>query len=109
MKRKASALTLIATVPLTTHSLTDRLMATLGRSTPSANTRDLPDPLAEKRELRRMIRELEAENERLRRACKEAMGMMADESVSGSVATEDVAPMIETLRSALDGGGESDD
>jgi len=41
-------------------------MATLGRSTPSANTRDLPDPLAEKRELRRMIRELEAENERLR-------------------------------------------
>jgi len=44
-------------------------MATPGQSTPSTNTRDLPDPLAEKRELRRMVQELEAENERLRRKC----------------------------------------
>jgi len=80
-------------------------MASIGQSTRVSN-KDLPDPCGEKRELRRMVRELEAKNERLRKASKEAMGMMAEEGVSGDVPIEDVSPIIEVLRSALDGGGD---
>ena len=46
-------------------------MASLGQSSPSPRTRDSdrPDPCDEKRELRRMVKELEAENERLQKKC----------------------------------------
>jgi hypothetical protein len=54
------------------------------------------------------VRELEQEVERLRKASKKAMGMMAEGSVSGNVPIEDVSPIIEVLRSALDGGGGDD-
>jgi hypothetical protein len=46
-------------------------MASIGQSTRVTN-KDLPDPCDEKRELRRMVQELEAENERLRDALQTA-------------------------------------
>jgi len=48
-------------------------MANVGQSTPSTRDSDLPDPCGEKRELRRMVQELEAENERLRGALREVV------------------------------------
>jgi len=44
--------------------------------------------------------------ERLRKASKEAMGMMTERGVSGDAPLEEVSPIIEVLRSALDGGGD---
>ena len=90
-------------------------MATLGRSTPSANTRDLPDPLAEKRELRRMVQELEAENERLREAVEDAQYRFGEIACADAFPQplrdiKDVAKMAQDrMLDALDGGGESDD
>jgi len=40
--------------------------------------------------------------EQLRKASKEAMGMMAERGVSGDVLLKEVSPIIEVLRSALD-------
>jgi len=81
--------------------MTYRPMATLGQSTPSTRDSDLPDPAAEKRELRRMVQELEAENERLRSALKEAIGLAPNTSWGHEI--------MMVAQDALDGGGEAND
>ena len=78
-------------------------MASLGQSSPSTRTRDsdLPDPCNEKRELRRMVQELEAENERLRRKLKYILRRTSE---SGTAFAK--IDIIAAAKSALDGGGD---
>ena len=97
-------------------------MASLGQSTPSTRNResDLPDPAAEKRELRRMVQELEAENERLRKALryaddrydpvyedffilKSAADLLEEEQPALS---DELRVFRRKLMGALDGGGD---
>jgi len=94
------------------HPLVGRadIMANIGQSTPSTRDSDLPDPCGEKRELRRIVQELEAENERLRKAL-ERIDQIVDE-------TEEIMPaevarifiqISHTAQSTLDGGGGGDE
>jgi cell shape-determining protein MreC len=80
-------------------------MANVGQST-RAGQKDLPDPLAEKRELRRMVQELEAENERLQRGLLEIMDYIEARREDGPMSGEVNAESLWSIaQSALDGGG----
>ena len=78
-------------------------MASLGQSTRSTRNRDgdLPDPCDEKRELRRMVQELEAENERLRKALQDIRSQANDMDADGLETRE----IWITAHSAVNGGG----
>ena len=81
-------------------------MASVGQST-RAGQKDLPDPCDEKRELRRMIRELEAENERLRNALQ-TVGQYASIGVQESLPNpnDGFRRIRDHVFDALDGGGD---
>jgi cell shape-determining protein MreC len=83
-------------------------MANVGQSTRTSK-KDLPDPLAEKRELRRMVQELEAENERLQRGLLEIMDYIEARREDGPMSGEVNAESLWSIaQSALDGGGGDD-
>jgi len=87
-------------------------MASIGQSIGSTRTRDsdLPDPCDEKRELRRMVQELEAENDRLRGALQTA-GQYASIGVQKSLPNpnDGFRQIRDHVFDALDGGGGADD
>ena len=86
-------------------------MASVGQSTRTGQ-KDLPDPCDEKRELRRMVQELEAENERLRKAAKEAADQIFMSSDGRTLDHHGHDGLIEAgkkLQNALKGGGDADD
>ena len=83
-------------------------MANIGQST-RVSKKDLPDPCGEKRELRRMVQELEAENKRLRKAAKEAADQIflsSDGRTLDHHAHDDLIKAGKKLLNALDGGGD---
>jgi len=79
-------------------------MASLGESHPSTRPRDsdLPDPAAEKRELRRMVQGL---HHTIRKA-KTDLEHVRDQHLEGKAA-QHVTGTINDLQRALDGGGEA--
>jgi len=84
-------------------------MANVGQSTRTSK-KDLPDPCGEKRELRRMVQELEAENERLRDALQ-TVGQYASIGVQKSLPNpnDGFRQIRDHVFDALDGGGNSDE
>ena len=94
------------------------IMANIGQSTPSTRDSDLPDPCGEKRELRRMVQELEAKNERLRtqrdhyeRGLHDVRGRAAKlmQKYDGGAGYHSLHTTAEHYLENFDSGGDHDD
>ena len=82
-------------------------MANVGQTKPATRDRDLPDPCAEVRELRRMVQERDEEIERLREAAKKVISY----NISVLDGRINYRPHchIDVLQTALGGGGDQDE
>ena len=81
-------------------------MASIGQST-RAGQKDLPDPCAEKRELRRMVRERKEQIRRLRGGLLEIMDYIEARREDGPMSGEVNAESLWSIaNSALDDGGD---